>query len=130
MRAAPGRTAPRVRLAAVPGPRGEAVRRRPMRLTRRGRVVVVGLFAVLSLGGFVLGAKATSWAIAQESSGLGHEGLPWVIVEKGDTLWSIAAAVSPGDDPAATAGEIMRLNGLSSSLIRPGGRLYLPDRTP
>ncbi|MEV4165490.1 MULTISPECIES: LysM peptidoglycan-binding domain-containing protein [Nonomuraea] len=101
-----------------------------MRLTRRGRIVLVGLFAALTLGGFVLGAKATSWAIAQESRGMGREGLPWVVVEKGDTLWTIAAAVSPGDDTAATAGEIMRLNGLSSSLIRPGGRLYLPDRTP
>ncbi|MFE3453479.1 LysM peptidoglycan-binding domain-containing protein [Nonomuraea sp. NPDC059194] len=101
-----------------------------MRLTRRGRAVLVGLFALLSLGGFVLGAKATSWAIAQETTGAGHEGLPWVVVEKGDTLWTIAAAVSPSDDPSAVAREIMRLNGLSSSLIRPGGRLYLPDRSP
>lgn len=102
----------------------------PMRLTRRGRVAVVGLFAVLSLGGFVLGAKATNWAMAQETTSAGHAGLPWVIVEKGDTLWTIAAAISPGDDPTAVAEEIKRLNGLESSLIRPGGRLYLPDKAP
>lgn len=96
-----------------------------MRLTRRGRALLVAVVAALSLGGLWVGTRAMSLAAAGDVVP-SHAGLPWVVVEQGDTLWTIADAVSAGDDADAVVGEIVRLNGLSSSLIRPGERLYIP----
>ena len=39
-----------------------------------------------------------------------------VVVQTGDTLWSIAQRVRPGDDPREVAAEIAATNG-----VRPGG---------
>jgi nucleoid-associated protein YgaU len=49
------------------------------------------------------------------------------VVHAGDTLWEIAAAVTPeGDDVRKTIAEIRSVNGLSTSLIVPGQELRLP----
>ncbi|MFI6291823.1 LysM peptidoglycan-binding domain-containing protein [Nonomuraea sp. NPDC050790] len=98
----------------------------PVRLTRRGRAALVVVVAALSLGGLWLGTRAVSLAAAAQPVP-SHAGLPWVVVEDGDTLWTIAEAVSPEGDPIAVAQDIMRQNGLKSSLIRPGTRLYIPS---
>ncbi|MGW3343663.1 LysM peptidoglycan-binding domain-containing protein [Nonomuraea rubra] len=99
-----------------------------MRLTRRGRVVLVVAVALLSLGGFWLGTRAAGHAEVRVVVA-GQAGLPWVEVRKGDTLWEIADALSAGDDPGALVEEIKRLNGLPDSLIRPGARIYVPKDT-
>ncbi len=49
-----------------------------------------------------------------------------VVVEPGDTLWSIALTRYPGDDVRARVDEIERLNGLQSPLIEVGEILRLP----
>jgi len=50
-----------------------------------------------------------------------------IVVRAGDTLWDIAVEHSlPGSDPRRTVAEIVELNGLESSAIRPGDRLVLP----
>ncbi|WP_158088734.1 LysM peptidoglycan-binding domain-containing protein [Thermoactinospora rubra] len=87
---------------------------------------MVTLVAAVALGGFWLGTRAAGFAA--EAAGIpATAGLPWVVVEKGDTLWSIADAVTAeGRDVDATVEEIMRLNRLDNSLIRPGTRLYVP----
>ncbi|MFG1942559.1 LysM peptidoglycan-binding domain-containing protein [Nonomuraea sp. NPDC048826] len=96
-----------------------------MRLTRRGRAVLVIAVALLSLGGFWLGTRAAGYAQAERPPSTA--GLPWVQVREGDTLWSIAEAVAhPGEDPTAVVKEIRRLNGLTGSLIRSGTRLHVP----
>ncbi|MEV4078615.1 LysM peptidoglycan-binding domain-containing protein [Nonomuraea fuscirosea] len=99
-----------------------------MRLTRRGRVVLVIVVAMLALGGFWLGTRAVGHADVQVVV-TGRAGLPWVEVHEGDTLWGIADALSEGDAPTALVEEIKRLNGLPDSLIRPGSRLYVPNDT-
>ncbi|MEV0384106.1 LysM peptidoglycan-binding domain-containing protein [Nonomuraea sp. NPDC050643] len=99
-----------------------------MRLTRRGRIVLVVAVALLSLGGFWLGTRAAGHAEVRVVVP-SHAGLPWVEVHKGDTLWQIADALSEGNDPGAVIEEIKRLNGLPNSLIRPGTRLYVPGNT-
>ncbi|MFG1698982.1 LysM peptidoglycan-binding domain-containing protein [Nonomuraea sp. NPDC049309] len=96
-----------------------------MRLTRRGRIVLVVAAALLSLGGFWLGTRAAGYAAVQVVV-TDHAGLPWVEVHKGDTLWQIADALAEGEDPAALVEEIKRLNGLPDSFIQPGSRLYVP----
>lgn len=51
-----------------------------------------------------------------------------VTVQPGDTLWSIAERVDRHQDPRQTVFEIMRANGLSSAVIRPGQVLEIPVR--
>ncbi|WP_165781411.1 LysM peptidoglycan-binding domain-containing protein [Streptosporangium minutum] len=97
---------------------------RPLRLTRRGRIVVVAALTLVTLGALWVGARIDA---ASALEGGGREGLSWVVVRGGDTLWEIADSVTEGGDPAAVIRRIMDLNGLSDSVIRPGTRLYLPE---
>ncbi|WP_220040259.1 LysM peptidoglycan-binding domain-containing protein, partial [Nonomuraea aridisoli] len=90
--------------------------------------VLVMAMALLSLGGFWLGTRAAGHADVRVVV-TGHAGLPWVEVEKGDTLWAIADALTDGGDTGAMVEEIKRLNGLPDSLIRSGTRLYVPANT-
>jgi LysM domain len=93
-----------------------------LRLTRRGRLVVLLMFlaAVLAVGVFALSGSAT---------GSGERGEPvpvtMVQVESGDTLWSIATRVAPGEDPRDLIDEIEELNSLNGSLPV-GERIAVP----
>jgi LysM repeat protein len=50
-----------------------------------------------------------------------------VVVQSGDTLWSIADTVAgPGDDVRAVVDEIQRVNGLRTADLVPGQVLRLP----
>ena len=49
-----------------------------------------------------------------------------VVVQPGDTLWTIAAQHYPGDDTRARVDEIERLNNLASPAIEAGETLRLP----
>jgi hypothetical protein len=98
--------------------------RRPaaLRLTRRGRLVVVGMFLLALFGGGVLfgtGSKAG----ASDRAGAPHA---WVVVQPGQTLWAIAKQVAPRDDPRATIEAIRRLNSLPDTGIQAGQRIALP----
>jgi hypothetical protein len=107
------------------GVRGRAASvRRPVRLTRRGRVVLVFAVALLVLGALWVGTRAVSLASAQAAPS--REGLPQVVVGQGDTLWTIADSLPDRGDAEAVVRRIMTLNGLTSSLIRPGTRLSVP----
>jgi len=56
----------------------------------------------------------------------GGEAAATVVVQPGDTLWTIAAERYPGDDTRARIDEIERLNNLSSPVIVVGETLRLP----
>jgi len=97
-------------------------RRRPgVRLTRRGRAVLVLLALLLAGLGVVSAAPAS-----QAADPVGPA--PTVVVKPGDTLWSIAARCAPGRDPFMTIDEIRRLNGLTGYTVPAGMRLTLPRR--
>jgi LysM repeat protein len=99
------------------------VRRRHVRLTRRGRLVL-GLLALLLAGIGVLTA-----ASAGQAAGAGGTGpAPSVVVRPGDSLWSIASRYAPHDDPFRTMEDIRQLNGLSGYTVPAGLRLTLPRR--
>ncbi len=49
-----------------------------------------------------------------------------VVVQPGDTLWTIAAAHYPGDDTRTRVDQIEQLNNLSSPVIEAGETLRLP----
>jgi LysM repeat protein len=105
------------------------VSRTPIRLTRRGRAVVAGLvvtgLTIAALLASVLasgGAQATNHGQARA----GYQGMHKVVVQPGQTLWSIALAAEPAADTRIVVGEIMTANALSSSTISAGQLLWVP----
>ena len=103
-----------------------------VRLTRRGRAVLVVAIALALLGGLWLTAGRGALA----GSG-GDNGGPApahsrtqgsVIVGRHDTLWEIASRARPDVDPRITVGRIIDLNSLHSPIVQPGQRLFLPGR--
>jgi Tfp pilus assembly protein FimV len=103
------------------------VERQPstVRLTRRGRVVVLLLGLVLALAaGVFMGAGS----VATERPGT-PEPTRVVQVGSGDTLWDIAvdaAAATGEDDVRAMVDRIERLNALDSGMVLAGQRLRVP----
>jgi nucleoid-associated protein YgaU len=93
-----------------------------VRLTARGRRLLVVL---LLAGGVGLAALLSSW-LGSGTGGLHLAGSSSVVVESGDTLWSIASSVAGSGDVRATVHQIRELNGLTSADIAPGQVLELP----
>jgi LysM repeat protein len=91
---------------------------RPLRSARRIRPVS-RLAAVLALALFV----SLGLAVAAHGSSSGDT---TVVVQPGDTLWSIASQRYPSDDVRARVEDIERANGLQSPLIEVGETLRLP----
>jgi LysM repeat protein len=100
--------------------------RRPLRLTRRGRMVLrAGAFALLVTVAVLLGLL-----VAQVTSADPGGAPPYrtTVVKQGDTLWGIAVRTEPDADPVDTMAEIRQLNGLAGNRIEPGQKLRLPVR--
>lgn len=82
----------------------------------RLRTVVVALA--------VVGLTALGMAVAAQGSAPTH--YTSVVVQPGDTLWSIAARRYPGDDVRERVEDIEQVNGLSGPAIQVGQTLRLP----
>jgi nucleoid-associated protein YgaU len=67
-----------------------------------------------------------SWALARVALGGTAPVTTTVVVQPGDSLWSIAAARYPGADTRERVDAIERLNGLSGPVIVAGETLQLP----
>ena len=111
-------------------PRRPAAGRAPIRLTRRGRIVVG---TVIGIG--VAATAALIWlAIAgqAQASGSAKAGRPVrgtfarVVVKPGQTLWGIAAQFDPRADPRVIIPQILDMNSLSSTAIAVGQVLWVP----
>jgi Tfp pilus assembly protein FimV len=48
------------------------------------------------------------------------------VVRSGDTLWAIATAVAPGQDPRVTVDSIEAANHVDAGTLRPGQTLVVP----
>jgi hypothetical protein len=100
----------------------------PVRLTRRGRIVVVCVTALVLLVGFWVGARHG----ARATSGGGDGGFAGVresvVVGPHDTLWGIAVRARPEVDPRITVQRMIDLNALSGAVVNPGQRVYIPTR--
>jgi hypothetical protein len=94
----------------------------PIRLTRRGRLVVLALLLGLLLG---IVAFAMAPATATNDRG-GNAVAERVTVLPGDTLWAIAERVRPDADPRATIARIKEMNGLTSGAAQAGQVLLVP----
>jgi nucleoid-associated protein YgaU len=109
--------------AGEPAPTGEPAPP-PLRLTRRGRIVVVLALALLTLAVLSAGRQALSAATGND-----RPATVQVTVRPGDTLWSIADRITPrGQDVRITVAQIRALNGLHDGTVRAGSRLRLPHR--
>ncbi|MCW2699664.1 MAG: Peptidoglycan-binding lysin domain protein [Blastococcus sp.] len=115
----PGQGAGRPWAPRVAPARTGRARLRPTRRARR-LAVVLALASGVALGSWLgpLVGGAGELRLAGESS---------VVVQSGDTLWSIATFLAgPGDDVRAVVDEIQRTNGLRSADLAPGQVLQLP----
>jgi hypothetical protein len=101
----------------------------PLRLTRRGRIVVsVLLVTILSLTVLLMTMLVSGHAQATNHGepGAGYQGMHQVVVQPGQTLWSIAAKADPSADPRDVVREIMSANALGSPSITAGQLLWVP----
>ena len=104
-------------------PRSTRPRSTRVRLTRRARRLAV----VLALcGGVVLGSLLDSLVSGDVGDGLHLGGVCSVVVEPGDTLWSIAESVADGADVRVVVARIQELNEFEGSALVPGQVLQLP----
>lgn len=95
----------------------------PVRLTRRGRRVV----AALALGGAVALGSWLAPFVGDGDGGLRLAGGSSVVVEPGDTVWSIAGEVAGNEqDVRVVVDAIEELNDLEGSVVVPGQVLRLP----
>ncbi len=78
--------------------------------------------AVLALAAsFTMASISGSVAGSQESGEL-----EYVTVQSGDSLWSLADAYAPNQDPRDWIAEVVLLNALSSVDLTPGQQIALP----
>jgi hypothetical protein len=92
--------------------------RRGLKLTRRGQLVLFLVVAAAVYGAFGLG-RANAGA---EPGPAAHQ----VVVQQGDSLWSIANRVSPNQDPRDVVGKLESINHLHGSSVEVGQTLQLP----
>lgn len=100
-------------------PAARPAARSSVRLTRRGRIVVVAaaLLVVLLAGVFLsAGSVATERPEATEI----------VLVGEGETLWDIAAAIADDGEVQSMIHHIKDLNDLESGMLVAGQQLRVP----
>lgn len=99
---------------------------RPLTLTRRGRLLLVGLPIALGVAALILlAAFLTSQAQAGESAPASTPTVE-VSVASGDTLWDLAVRYAPERDPRDVVAEIVELNDLRSSVVQAGQSIAVP----
>ncbi|MDF1703385.1 MAG: LysM domain-containing protein [Aeromicrobium sp.] len=95
----------------------------PVRLTRRGRIVlVVAALAIITALMVVFGSGTAATSDAGVVTGTRS-----VTVQPGETLWSIAGEANPGGDIRDTMADIVRLNSLvDGETLQMGTKLSVP----
>lgn len=113
-------------VAARPAGDGVVAARTPVRLTRRGRVVVTAAatFAI-GVAAIVAGGAAHATGHSGAPAGPGS-GVTRVEIRPGESLWSVAEAYDPDADTRVVLSEILQLNSLTSDQVQPGQVLWVP----
>jgi LysM repeat protein len=112
-----------------PVARSEGLIRTPVdlprvRFTRRGRMMVTGVSALL-IGALSVGL-ATGAQATRARTGPAGRYVVKVEVLPGQTLWSLAETYDPGADARLIVQEIQQLNAMSGDRLQPGEVLWVP----
>ncbi|MCQ1987990.1 LysM peptidoglycan-binding domain-containing protein [Arthrobacter sp. zg-Y844] len=98
----------------------------PLRLTRRGRLVLVGAplmivaAALLAFIGFFTAPAMASGDSPEQTRTI------QVGVSAGDSLWSLATEFAPDRDPRTVVADIVELNNLADATVPAGSQIYIP----
>jgi nucleoid-associated protein YgaU len=123
----PAATRPAAPAAARSAAQGPALT--PVRLTRRGRLVVTGMAVLLVAAGSVAlagAAQAIGHSGAQARPGTAGAAITKVEVRPGQSLWTLAEAYDPNADTRQVIQEILQLNSLRTDQVQPGQILWMP----
>lgn len=92
-----------------------------LRLTRRGRLVLVVLALALGIGAVLFASQASADGTVSAQEVQRH------VVAPGETLWRIAAGITaPGHDVRDTVDRLVRLNHLPSAGLMAGQIIVVP----
>ena len=93
-----------------------------IKLTVRGRRLVALLALLPIVAAFVLiGTRSAQAETAMPATAI-------IKIEAGQTLWDVAVAIAPNEDPRATIWTIKALNGLATSEVQAGQALVVPAK--
>src|SRR3954471_14070970 len=93
-----------------------------VRLTRRGRLLVVlSLLALL-----VVGLSAAGHVTSQAASSAGVQHARTVTVQPGESLWAVAARIAPHADPRLVVTRIAQINHLAGAEVFAGQQIQVP----
>ena len=114
-------------ILVIPGIQAQA---RPAR-RRTGWSLRARLVVLLMVTGLLLGINALLGGMPADAANAGSMGQPGpgevvIIVQPGDSLWSLAQAAAPDVDPRAAILQIRQANGLTDSGVMAGQRLVIP----
>lgn len=99
----------------------------PVRLTHRGRRLVRTTVVVLALLVTLVVLSVGFGAVSSASESSERPPTARVVVQPGQTLWSLASTALPSLDPREAVSRVADLNGLTpNSQIVPGQPLLLP----
>ena len=91
-----------------------------IKLTVRGRRLVALLALLPIVAAFLLiGTRSAQAETAMPATAI-------IKIEAGQTLWDVAVAIAPNEDPRATIWTIKALNGLKTSEVQAGQALVVP----
>ncbi len=101
-----------------------------VRLTRRGRIVVAALITacvvLVAALAWLAGTARAEAAGSGSPAGAVYHSLRSMVVQPGESLWTIATHADPAGDPRAVMQEIIDINALHGTSVQPGQRLWLP----
>ena len=100
----------------------------PMRLTRRGRLLLIGLptmLGVLAAAALLVVLIAPSHVTAGTAPAEGP-GVESVTVQPGQSLWEVAQQAEPQRDTRDVVLQIVELNDLDSAQVSPGQQVLVP----
>ena len=98
----------------------------PLRLTRRGRVVIAIAAALLVTMVSLLLAGVAQATNHGPSPRAARQNLVQVIVRPGQSLWSVAESADPDQDTRAVIQQIIDLNSLNGDTVFAGQQLWVP----
>ena len=90
-----------------------------LRLTRRGQILCLLLVAVAVYGAFGLGRASAG---GKPAGGVARH----VIVQPGESLWTVAVRAMPHSDPRDVVGQLESINHLADGQVAAGQQLQLP----